>query len=258
MTRGSTSVAEVVAAVASAPPPQLIALDVDGTLAPLVPRADQAALLPGAAQAIATLAEEGVAVAVVSGRGLDNLRRQFPWPEGLRLIASDGVEDSTMPPVGLSAEERQRLHAVRTLAEKASAKVPGTWVETKAASVAFHYREARSASIGSVAAQRLGEHLNRIDGVWLRRGHLVLEASVRELSKGEALGRIRGELGVASVVYVGDDETDEEAFATLGPEDVTVRVGPGETVARHRVADPATVVELLGALAGAGVTNPPG
>ena len=47
------------------------------------------------------------------------------------------------------------------------------------------------------------------------------------------------------MVYVGDDETDEEVFRALGPRDVTVRVGPGRRRRTYRLADPSEVVALL-------------
>jgi trehalose 6-phosphate phosphatase len=49
--------------------------------------------------------------------------------------------------------------------------------------------------------------------------------------------RLRGELGAAAVVYLGDDLTDEDVFRRLGPADVGIKVGEGETAAGHRVAD---------------------
>ncbi len=238
-----------VAAAALAPSPLLVAVDVDGTLSPLAPRADQAALVPGAADVLAMLVARGVPVAVVSGRGLDDLRQQFPWPDGLRLIGSHGLEDSAQHAVVPTAEERQRLQAVRTLAERAAAAVPGAWVEQKVAGVAFHYRQAKPASKGSVASQRLAERLARLEKVWVRRGHLVLEASVRPGNKAEAVAWLRSEVGAGAVVFAGDDETDEDVFRAATPSDVTVRVGPGETAARYRAADPAEVIDLLGRIA---------
>jgi trehalose 6-phosphate phosphatase len=47
------------------------------------------------------------------------------------------------------------------------------------------------------------------------------------------------------VLYLGDDVTDEDAFRSLGPDDVTVKVGDGGTAARYRVSDPAAALALL-------------
>jgi trehalose 6-phosphate phosphatase len=50
-------------------------------------------------------------------------------------------------------------------------------------------------------------------------------------------------------MYLGDDRTDEDGFRALGPDDVSVKVGEGETAARHRVADPAGALAVLQQLA---------
>jgi trehalose 6-phosphate phosphatase len=52
-------------------------------------------------------------------------------------------------------------------------------------------------------------------------------------------------------VYLGDDVTDEDAFAALAPPAVTVKVGPGETVARYRLPDIDAVVAYLRQYVGA-------
>ena len=49
----------------------------------------------------------------------------------------------------------------------------------------------------------------------------------------------------APIVFLGDDVTDEEAFAMFGPDDVSIRVGPGPSCARFRLPGPAAVVDLL-------------
>jgi trehalose 6-phosphate phosphatase len=74
---------------------------------------------------------------------------------------------------------------------------------------------------------------------------------VLHASKGEALTALRDELGARVVVYAGDDVTDEHAFEALGDRDVAIKVGTGETLARHRAADPQEMVEALAALAAA-------
>ena len=54
---------------------------------------------------------------------------------------------------------------------------------------------------------------------------------------------------MAAVVFVGDDRTDEEVFAELGAGDCSIRVGPGDTAAGHRLAGPPEVLAFLQALA---------
>jgi trehalose 6-phosphate phosphatase len=73
--------------------------------------------------------------------------------------------------------------------------------------------------------------------------------AVTDADKGSALLRLAGELAAAATVYLGDDLTDEDGFRALGPSDVTVKIGDGETAARHRVPDPAGALAVLERLA---------
>ena len=88
-------------------------------------------------------------------------------------------------------------------------------------------------------------------GVQLTRGKEVVELSVLAADKGTALRRLRRELASDVVIYAGDDTTDEWAFAVLDDEagDVTVKVGAGESVARHRLRGPDDVARMLDHLA---------
>jgi trehalose-phosphatase len=82
-------------------------------------------------------------------------------------------------------------------------------------------------------------------GVGVKHGKDVLELTVVDTDKGTALRRLRQALGVDAVLFVGDDLTDEDAFAVLDEHDVGVKVGDGPTVAAFRVPDVDTVAALL-------------
>jgi trehalose-6-phosphatase len=58
------------------------------------------------------------------------------------------------------------------------------------------------------------------------------------------------------VAFAGDDLTDEEVFAGLGPDDFGVRVGPGPTAARYRLDGPPQVLEWLSSLLGVLADSP--
>jgi trehalose 6-phosphate synthase/phosphatase len=83
----------------------------------------------------------------------------------------------------------------------------------------------------------------------VRTGKGVLEFAVRSTDKGEALTRLRQHAGASAVIYVGDDVTDEDAFAALESEDVGVKVGQGKSVASYRLRSPEDVAILLERLA---------
>ena len=94
---------ELLSALASlaATPRLLVALDFDGTLAPLVERAEDARALPASAAALRALADlPGTTTALISGRALDSLRVVAEPPEDMLLIGSHGAETWTGPDGG--------------------------------------------------------------------------------------------------------------------------------------------------------------
>jgi trehalose-phosphatase len=224
--------------------PTLIGLDVDGVLAPIVERADRAVLVPGMAEVLAELA--GVLpVAIVSGRSVDDLEQRYGFPEQITVVGSHGLETRAGPPLVLDNDERARLDSLIELAET-GVEVAGTgaWVEHKPASVVLHTREA-DPQRAERATTLLLERAPGIDGAHAKQGHAVVELMCRTTSKAAAIGRLRHHIGAATVVFAGDDHTDEEVFAGLEPSDLSVRVGTGPTKARYRLADPTDVLDWL-------------
>ena len=235
--------AEAVAALAQRRP-LLVASDYDGVLAPLVGDPAAAVPLPGVAEVLARLAaHDGVVVALVSGRGVADLRAVSGFQGPYRWIGSHGAEYDG-PLTGQLAARRDAL--AERLAPLVAA-VPGARLEVKPASVAVHVRQVTDRA----AAAALLEQADSVADPSLTKkpGKEVLELAVTDADKGSAVLRLRDDLGAAATVYLGDDRTDEDAFRALSPGDLTVKVGEGETVARYRVADPAAVLLLLEALA---------
>jgi trehalose 6-phosphate phosphatase len=226
--------------------PLLVASDYDGVLAPLVGDPSAAVPLPGVAPALERLAaHDGVVVALVSGRGVADLRTVSGFRGPYRWIGSHGAEYDG-PLTGQLAARRDAL--AERLAPLVAA-VPGARLEVKPASVAVHVRQVTDRA----AAAALLEQADAVADPSLTKkpGKEVLELAVTDADKGSALLRLRNDLGAAATVYLGDDRTDEDAFRVLSPGDLPVKVGEGETGARYRVADPAAVVVLLETLADA-------
>ena len=247
--------------------PLLVALDFDGTLAPLVDDPSASRALPGAAAALVQLvalpASARVHVALVSGRALGDLHTLAQAPVGTFLIGSHGAERARVTAFGLDRDVVQLDDDVADRLASLGAEVAavargrdGVWVETKPTAVVVHTRLAPDdvADVAEAEALEVGARL----GTNVLHGKDVVEISVLHASKGDAVTALRNELGARVVVYVGDDVTDEHAFAALGPDDVTVKVGAGETIAEYRVDGPDDVVEALTALVGglAGATTP--
>jgi trehalose 6-phosphate phosphatase len=240
---------ELARLVAAAARPVLIGLDVDGVLAPLVAHADDAALLEGMADSIGEIAGLDAAhVAVVSGRSIADLER-FGFGDDVEVIGSHGNEVRGRPTSPLDVAESARLAALDRHAVAAAATAgEGAWVERKPASVVLHVRQADRAA-GDSALEQFGREAAAVPGAATKPGSRVLEAFARSADKGLALLRRAAECGAATTVFVGDDVTDEDAFARLGPRDIAIKVGDAPTIAPHRLADPAAVLAWLRALA---------
>ncbi len=237
--------------------PRLVMLDVDGTLAPIAPRPEDVAIPRDTQRAIAILASRpAVHVAIVSGRAASDARRVV-GVGNIWVIGNHGLE--VMGPEGeLEIAEEAETHrgAVALAARKISSSlmhVPGVQLEDKVWTLSVHYRRADQAVVPPLLAS-----LNAIasqHGLRLTEGKQVYELRPPvEHDKGTAVlalaRRLGGQSPTASVVFVGDDQTDEDAFRALRahiPESVTVAVidDDGPTAAEFRVRDPAAVKRFL-------------
>jgi trehalose 6-phosphate phosphatase len=224
--------------------PLLVSSDYDGVLARLRDDPSDAVPEAGVAEVLARLAVvDGVTVALVSGRGVADLQTTSGLSGPFRWVGSHGAEFDG-PLTGELAGRRDDL------AERLAPLVAGTEgarLEVKPASVAVHVRQVADRV---AAATLLAEARSRADSsLTLKPGKDVLELAVTDADKGSALRRLADELGAVATLYLGDDLTDEDAFRALGADDVTVKIGDGETAARHRVPDTAGAVALLEFLA---------
>jgi trehalose-phosphatase len=245
---------DLAAAVARSPRPVLVGLDIDGVLAPIVDHADDATLTPGVLDIISDLAEH-TPLAVVSGRNMASIEERFAFPPSIRAIGSHGSEQRGES-VSLDGVERNRMEELLGLALTAARRAgEGAWVEQKPVSAALHVRLA-DAGRGLEALTWFEHAVSHVDGATGKTGHHVYEALVRPASKALAMAALRRETAAACALFVGDDVTDEEVFASFGEHDFPVRVGPGETQARHRLADPMAVHDFLAALRTAFSSDP--
>ena len=220
--------------------PLLVASDYDGVLARLRDEPSAAVPEPGVAEALARLADvPGVTVALVSGRGVADLRATSGLSGPFRWVGSHG-EEFDGPLAGELAERRDALAAV--LAPLVDG-VAGARLEVKPASVAVHVRQVQDRE---AAAALLDQARTRVDSsLTLKPGKDVLEITLTDADKGTALQRLVAELDADAAMYLGDDVTDEDGFRALRPGDLTVKIGEGPTDARYRVADPSGALAVL-------------
>jgi trehalose 6-phosphate phosphatase len=216
---------------------RLLLMDYDGTLAPLRVEREEARPLPGIVSRLRVLASEGqTGLAVVSGRPIADLEG-FLGSGWLTLVGEHGWEmrrpDGRLTPVPLPED---RAGALERAAERAIAAGYEDLLEHKRCCLVLHTRalppeDARAAesACGRLWEPRPGSGL-RLDRTG---GGLELRATDR--TKGTALRDLIAESPPGALaVYVGDDTTDEEAFAAARRHGFGVRVGAEE---RRSLAD---------------------
>lgn len=250
------------AALAAPGHPLLVASDFDGVLSPLVDDPSASRMTAAASTALARLAAvpgDRLRLALVSGRTLESLAALADPPLGTVLVGSHGAErgeasasDVARRPLELTAQEADLLERVQAGLAEIAAGTDGAWVEHKPSAAVLHTRLAAEAE--SEAAAGAAHALGTTLGAHTMRGKDVVEIAVVAVSKGQALIALRREFAAAAVFYMGDDVTDERAFEALGPDDLTVKVGPGETAARFRVTTLDHAAAVLAALADATAT----
>lgn len=228
--------------------PLLVGLDIDGVLSPIVEHAQQSSLLPGVLDDVVAVSR-ACPVAIVSGRDITSIESLFGFPDHLTVIGTHGLERRGTP-AAPTGEEADRLAELVELGQRAADRAgEGAWLEHKPMAVVLHTRQATAHGRAVEAATWLAHAGEQVEGATVKLSHFAVELLARPASKATAIEALRTETGAASVLFVGDDVTDEEVFATLGEGDWSVRVGPGQTTARHRLADPVAVQRFLHRLA---------
>jgi trehalose-phosphatase len=229
-------------------PRLLVACDYDGTLAPIVEDPGQARPLPelvAALRSLATLPE--TTCAVISGRALRDLATLSRLPDEVRLIGSHGSEFDVGFVHELTPKARAMFAVLHDRLARLVAGAPDALLEVKPASVAVHVRRCPPLVAGRLL-DRVRSEVATWDGVQVTEGKAVIELSVVRTDKGHALDVVRHQVGATAVIFLGDDVTDEKAFARLAGPDVGIHVGTGESLARYDVEDTVDVATVLALL----------
>ena len=229
-------------------PQLLVATDYDGTIAPIVD--DPMRAVPDRENTVAlrTLATlDQTHVGVISSRSLRDLAALSRLPSEIHLVGSHGSEFDIDFALQMDTETKERRNNLGESLAAIAARYPGTSLEQKPSSVAFHVRNADAESVADAIAEV--EELAAADPtLTYRMGKLVCEVGVMATNKGHALTTLRSNLSATAVLYVGDDTTDEDAFATLSGPDIGVKVGEGDTAAKFRIGDTADVALMMSTL----------
>jgi trehalose 6-phosphate synthase/phosphatase len=224
----------------SAGPVRLL-LDYDGTLVPLARSPELAAPDP---ELLALLADAAAApdvrVELVSGRPRDTLEAWFGQLP-IQLWAEHGFwrrgapHQSWTPAAAIRPDWAARILPIL---QQFTDATPGSALELKTASIAWHFRRARR-DFGARQAHELrmllGDALSN-QPIEVLEGKKVIEVRLRGISK-SVVARDESASFVRSTIAFGDDQTDAELFRALPSSSITVAVGKSLHAGRYRVAD---------------------
>jgi trehalose 6-phosphate phosphatase len=196
----------------------VVAFDYDGTLAPIVPTPGLARMRPKTRRLLRAVARRYPCVAI-TGRRRADLRRRLRDIPVREVFGNHGVEPCDAAGA-YGARVREWVRQLR----RQLARHQGIRIEDKVYSVSVHYRQARQPRRALAAIRAAVRDLH---GARLLAGKRVVNLIPRGApDKGGALERAMGALGCDRVIYLGDDETDEDAFGALGPRRMlAIRVG---------------------------------
>lgn len=227
---------------------KLFLLDYDGTLSPIKSLPHQAKPTKALKQMLKTLSEQAnTDVVVISGRDKETLEN---WLGDLPLaLASDHgvwIKRKNKPWTNTLPNDQTWLDSVQMIVERFSDEMPGSFIENKTHSIAFHYRRSEPDMV-SVKLPELKESLRSIIGnqpIEIQEGHRVLEIKDQRMNKGQAALSFSSEENYDFIFLAGDDTTDEDMFKTHADQ-YTVKIGYGDTTAKYRLKKPKDLYALL-------------
>ena len=206
----------------------LLALDFDGTLAPMVPNPEDSRMHEGSAAALQELGERVGKIAIITGRGADKVRQlgqldQRPGFTNATVLGQYGVErwdaatgEVRAPEAPPSVAAAQR-DLVRMLAELASQGKPvdGVHLEDKGRAIGVHTRRADDPEGAMLAVDEPVRRIVEAHSLHFEPGRSVLELRSSTNTKGDALREIGTELRPRAIAFLGDDLGDVPAFELL-------------------------------------------
>ncbi|RYF04528.1 MAG: trehalose-phosphatase [Oxalobacteraceae bacterium] len=227
-------------------PGMLCVFDFDGTLSPIVPQPDSAALPPEVRERLLTLATLAP-VAILTGRSLTDIGKRLGF-EPHYVIGNHGLEG--MP----GWEDRSKSYATACAAWRSALELalldkqrfdPGIRLEDKKYSLSVHYRMARNQAQAEQRLAALFETLSpppRVDAGKCVYSLMPVDAA----HKGGALEELMQQAEATTAIYVGDDVTDEDVFRLRRPDVLTVRIEPHpDTAAEFYLPAMPDIVQLL-------------
>jgi trehalose 6-phosphate phosphatase len=213
------TLAETLRPLTDAPREAAVFCDIDGTLAPIVQRADDAKVPEGTSRLLAAIGRKYGCVACISGRSVAEARRlvgvggiAYAGMHGVEMLWPQAARPELSPEVSAWAE---RVRAFVRENDSRELRILRVRIEDKGPISAFHWRGAPDEEAArervqeiAVVAEEAGFHVH-----W---GRKVLEVRPPvAMDKGRGITRLLRDAGMAVGLYAGDDATDLDAFRGL-------------------------------------------
>jgi trehalose 6-phosphate phosphatase len=243
---------EALRPVTADPSRSALFFDVDGTLAPIVERAQDASVPKDTSLLLARLSRRYARVACISGRAAADVRRlvgvggiEYSGLHGAELLAPDSPEARVIPDF---AEFLPQVQAFARARDTPELRVLRVRIEDKGPIVTFHWRgapdeEAAESLVRRIASEAVAE------GLWTHWGRKVLEIRPPvQIGKDRAVRELLERAPVRVALYAGDDVTDLDAFGVLtemvesGELDDAVTVGVRSDEGPREIAEQARLV----------------
>jgi trehalose 6-phosphate synthase/phosphatase len=228
---------------------RLLLIDYDGTLVPFEKRPMLAAPTESVSGLLRTIANDPCnTVVLISGRDKSTLERWFGnLPLG--IVAEHGMwfREHSGEWRAIGPESKEWKPSLLPVLQQYADRLPGSIVEEKEYSIAWHYRAADPEHARSVASELLDNltHFTANTDVQVLKGNKVLEVRNSGVNKGRAAAYWISRQEYDFILAIGDDRTDEDLFQSLPAEAYSLRVGLEKTHARFNLRHSDDACELL-------------
>ncbi|MDN4620675.1 bifunctional alpha,alpha-trehalose-phosphate synthase (UDP-forming)/trehalose-phosphatase [Paenibacillus sp. PsM32] len=220
---------------------RLLFLDYDGTLVGFKPTPEQAKPDEELKQLLADLCKDPRnTVVIITGRDRFVMEKWLGDLD-LHIIASHGLwfrkpgaDEEWMMTVNVDNDWKD---TIRHILEKYTDRTPGSLIEEKEYSLAWHYRQCEPDMIG-LKRDELKEALLSITNsmsIGVLEGNKVLEVKDNRINKGHGAHLLLRDQEYDFILGVGDDTTDEDLFSALPKDSYSVKIGTGNTHANYRL-----------------------
>jgi trehalose 6-phosphate phosphatase len=217
----------------------LVAFDYDGTLAPIVGTPSAARMRPSTRRLLTNVATRYPCV-VISGRRLDDLAKRLQRVPVWHLVGDHGFESR-----GTSQASSAQVRGWVAQLREHLPEQKGLVIEPKRHSITVHYRHVRDKRR---VLELLAEAAHQLrDARAIYSPEAINFLPTRGTHKGLALQQACRAFACDTAIYVGDDDTDEDAFASAGPERLlSIRVGTKRpSIAQYRLKSQSDIDHLM-------------